>query len=942
MTLKNFKTLLMTPIGLGALVALGNVARAQTVPAQTRDKPQQSPAELRLGEVVVTGTLIRGVAPIGTHVVHISREQVQATGATTTAQLLQTIPQMGSFNNFIQPAGAFNNVTTNRPNLRDLPGFNTAGGSSTLVLVNGRRVVGMGVLSTSPDPDIVPPDMIERVEIVPDGGSAIYGSDAVAGVINFITRKRFEGVQADAQYGTADHYNTDVANLMAGHEWQSGSAIVAFNYARHSDLTGGDLGYVRTPFNSYAGLSYPALSLECSPGNVQLLAGEYLTPAFTLASRPPTVSALPFPAVPNTANQCDPSKGAGVYPAEARYSVYGTVRQNLSSRVTFELDAFYMNRRNYLPLYGSAGYPDSTLIGPPPFGTPSPFQSSNRSYPGDVFELQQVYFDLPTPLEAQHIKLGTWGVTPAVRVDLGGGWELRAHFSYGESNTTNLVAQADTTALAVATATGLFNPYDPLSSSPAALTAIDNYETYGFAHQSQENARVVADGGLFRLPGGDVKLAAGLEYDHEEFQSRNGTIVPGTQSTGFAGIAIGGVPIVAPYAPLPLVSLGRHISSVFAEVDVPIVGAGNRLPGIDALLLSVSGRYDHYSDFGGTTNPKIGVTFKPIHWFKLRGSWGKSFVAPSLADNAATTLTTANIAPTSIPFLVPPASLIASGRYPAPAAGQSNVIVLLGNHPNIQSETAQTYSIGFDVDPPFVSGLRLGVTYWHLLFNGVIDVPNFTDQADFWGNFGPLITVDPTVAQVAAAEAQANAVVGGGTPQSIYAILDARKNNTGDYRLDGLDFDVNYVHPMSWGAVELGTNADYELHREQSPFANTPFAAVPNVPSLRARVTVGANIRHFTAQAILNHTSGYGLNAPVGVLPVQTHVSGYSTIDLFFKYELSGTGFLQPLSLTLNVQNVLDKSPPDYEAQTLVLATSGYANGATIGRLIELGISKKF
>ena len=160
----------------------------------------------RPDDIVVTGTLVRGVAPPGASPITADQRYIRSTGATTVAQVLQTIPQLDSFNSLQVPLAQSAEVSTNRPNLRNLPNARTFGGATTLILVDGHRLVGMGNGSTEPDPDVLPPGIIDRVEIVPDGGSAQYGSDAVAGVINFITLRRFNGVRADASYGFADHF----------------------------------------------------------------------------------------------------------------------------------------------------------------------------------------------------------------------------------------------------------------------------------------------------------------------------------------------------------------------------------------------------------------------------------------------------------------------------------------------------------------------------------------------------------------------------------------------------------------------------------------------------------------------------------------------------------------------------------------------------------------
>jgi iron complex outermembrane receptor protein len=274
-----------------------------------------------LNEIVVTGTLIRGVVPIGTNLIGITDKDIQATGATTTAQLLQEVPQLGSFNTLQFPAAAGNTTTVNRPNLRELPGNTTAGGSTTLVLMDGHRLVGMGVTSTTPDPDIIPPGAIERIDIVPDGGSATYGADAVAGVINFITRRKFDGIMVDAQYGLGDQYHQWDANLTAGRDWGSGGLYISYNHSFHDDILGSDRGYVRT-FPDQNG----NLALTCSPGNVQVGNSIYGLP-FT------TSTAVARP------NQCNNALGTSIYPSERRDSVFARFAQDLSEAVKIDVAA---------------------------------------------------------------------------------------------------------------------------------------------------------------------------------------------------------------------------------------------------------------------------------------------------------------------------------------------------------------------------------------------------------------------------------------------------------------------------------------------------------------------------------------------------------------------------------------------------------------------------
>ncbi len=182
--------------------------QADTVSGQSLD-PEASDVPAEEADIVVTGTLLRGVAPTGTNVVSVTRDDVLVSGAASSNDLLASIPQVGNFGTVPVGSASFA-IPVVRPNIRNL---GSSGGVTTLVLVNGHRMVGAGVLQTTFDPSAIPPDIIERVEVVPDGGSAIYGSDAIGGVINFITRKRFNGVGASARYSFGDDYQGVDGNL---------------------------------------------------------------------------------------------------------------------------------------------------------------------------------------------------------------------------------------------------------------------------------------------------------------------------------------------------------------------------------------------------------------------------------------------------------------------------------------------------------------------------------------------------------------------------------------------------------------------------------------------------------------------------------------------------------------------------------------------------------
>ncbi|MET0180867.1 MAG: TonB-dependent receptor [Novosphingobium sp.] len=905
-------------------------------------------------QIVVTGTLVRGIAPPGTNVIGVTAADVEATGATTTAQLLQTIPQLGSFNALQQPIAGGNSVTVNRPNLRSLPGFNNSGGSTTLVLMDGHRIVGAGIVTTTPDPDIIPAGSIERLEIVPDGGSAIYGSDAIAGVLNFITLKRFDGIKVDGHYGFADDYHQLDTNLTAGRDWGTGSAYVAYTYAEHGNLFGRDRDYIRqfpnqTPNVATTGL----LNVTCSPGNVLIGSTFYPLPFATGAA-----------ARAGVPNQCDGNDNSTFYPSERRHSVLAGLSQEFTDSITVDMRGFYTHRRTTVtggPFQQSVNISNNVLnmfyptrrIGTEPLPT--------AANPNPTVQAVSYRFGALDGAE-QNVTLETWGLTPTVTADLGGGWQLRVLGSYSRSDTKSIIDTFNPTGLANAINNGLFNPYDPSTSNATALGTILNDQGYARTRQRLANARAVIDGELFALPGGGVKLAAGVEYIRENFRTRAAANrIPGDELTGAPSVSFNGVLLHPATTPIALVDLKRNVKSVFGEVVVPIFGADNATTLLRELTFSAAGRYDDYNDVGSTFNPKFGLTYRPIDWIKLRAAYGESFNAPSLAD-----------APDATPFTtflvgngqnLPIASLRVSGggTYPDPRPEQVTVLSFRGNDPNIAPQTAKTLSFGIDVQPPFIQGLNLSATYFRIKLKNVIGLPPAQNTQQVYREFPSSITVNPTAAQIAAVLALSpnppNLIGNVGCApqvQCIYAITNVTKQNLGDFNLEGLDVNGSYHLDTGFGGLNFGVNANYEFTREQKTdpaIATVVDLLAANNSRFKLRATAGAEIGNFLAQATFSHTEGYDLDPAIGFVGTtstgqtftsQTMVGDFNVFDLFFRYDFEGDGLTQDLQLTLNVNNVFDKDPPVFRGPQSGGPGTGIINGSTLGRLVQFGISKKF
>ena len=877
-------------------------------------------------------------------------------------QVLQTIPQLSSFNRLQVQAGQGNAGTVNRPNLRNLEGNAVAGNSTTLILLDGHRLVGAGVNSNSPDPDIIPPGALQRIEVVADGGSAIYGSDAVAGVLNFITRKRFDGLKVDGHYGIADNYHQADISGIVGKDWGSGSAYVSYNYSERGALFGRDRDFNRQFPDEGTGITRGLIDIRCNPGTVSVTNAGVTT-----------FYALPFttataPAAANTTNQCDANDFAALYPRETRHSALASISQQFGERITVDLRGFYTKRKTHLvagPFRQTAGVSVATL------NTFFPTRRTGRE--PTTGSAQSVQYQIgPTDASGQDIDLETWGLTPTLTADLGGGWQLRALGSYGRSDTVSIQRTVNTATINNAINAGLFNPYDPAGSDPAAVAAILNNQTYGRGRQRLADARLILDGELFSLPGGEVKLAAGVEYQHEQFRNLTGTnIQAGTVRTGTPALLLprAGTNVLTTIVPAVAAKdffhVTRDIKSAFGELVVPIFGEDNATTLLHELTISVAGRYDDYSDVGHTFNPKYAITWRPVDWIKLRANMGDSFNAPGLADSPLAAPATAIIAPS-----VPPPQLRVSqgGPYPDPIAGrQTASLALNGTTAGITPQTAKTFSFGADVQPPFIPGLNLSATYYHIKLSNIIAQPSpIQGDLALFRDLPSVIIVNPTLEQINAflAESVAPAqdrssgacAAGGGFPTCIYSLQRNQKQNLGVQKVGGIDLSGSYHTDTSFGSLDFGVNGNYELERKLTGDPLTPFRNTlrRNTSKYSLRATAGADIGSFRAQVTANHNAGYTLAPPVGfsgtvstgpfagqTFTQQTKVDSFTVVNLFFRYQVPDEGLFRDIELSVNVDNLFDQDPPEFRS-SITTGGLGITNGQTIGRFVQFGISKKF
>jgi len=303
----------LLPVAAAVGMILTQAAGAQNAAAGPPAATAAESAADALQEVVVTGTLIRGTQPTGSELVTIDRAAIDNIGATTTTKLMTNLPQLSSFGNLQTGTTDFANP---------VPQFNIRSSGGTLVLVNGHRLVGSGILQTTPDPSAIPVAAIERVEVLPDGASATYGSDAVDGVVNFILRDHFDGAETRASYGNGPGYHEYDLGQLLGKTWSSGGILGSFEYNSHSNFSFGSRSFYNNNTTAEGGKNH--FITNCSPPNLVVNGVSYAGPGFAPGQ-----------------NLCDPNAVTDLMPYQHRASWFLAGHQSLTDNLELRGDAYY-------------------------------------------------------------------------------------------------------------------------------------------------------------------------------------------------------------------------------------------------------------------------------------------------------------------------------------------------------------------------------------------------------------------------------------------------------------------------------------------------------------------------------------------------------------------------------------------------------------------------
>ncbi|WP_230291554.1 TonB-dependent receptor [Croceicoccus sp. Ery5] len=888
------------------IARVGNALVLQRVPADLGQDAAASDAADN--EILVTGTRIRGRAPAGAAVTTIDRSDIEQSGYATTQEILQALPQ-----NF---GGGPNETTieTNRGNASLNQNYGSGvnlrglGTGSTLVLLNGERPPMAGFAGVFTDLSMIPTIAIQRIEVLPDGASALYGSDAVAGVVNIIPRSQFEGFETTARYGLADGFDEIQAGAIGGKRWATGNIVLAHDYYRRSRLAVADRPYISEDLRRFGGGDYRAN--YANPGTIVADGQTFAIPAGQDGSN---LSASDL--VAGTQNAQDQWLGADALPFQERHALFAAARQEVMPGLEFYAQALFGSRRfdRHLRASSNNALRSVPITNPSyvdPIGTNQPIQV-RYSFVEDLG---------PESLRGRSEALGA---SSGLRFDVGQ-WLFDAHATYGTQrensvfynrvNTARLAAAlADTDP---ATAYNLLG--DGANTNPATIKLVRG-STTDSGRYTMLSGLARADGPLFQLPGGDARIALGGEYRYERFRDKPAI----SDTTTLTPVELAPTPMPDP----------RRVTAGYAELLLPLASPELGLAGLHRLDLSAAVRYEHYSDFGDTTNPKLGLSWQPFESLTLRGTWGTSFRAPTFNDLR--------------PDLATPLQFAIGLTDPASDTGLTYALILRGTVPDLGPERATSWTAGFDLEPDFMPGLTARLTYFDIDYRDRIASPA-SETLNFLINRATYASIIDAPADPAIVAAYFS---GPGyvalypiTASQVTTIIDSRTQNLASQHLNGFDFDLAYQGKFYDGAFEVGVGGSWLIGFRQALTDDAPevdiLDTLGNPVDLRLRGRASYSGPQFGASLFVNYVDGY--ENRTGAVPQQ--VDAWVTVDARISYRLAAEkGPLAGTAIALSASNLFDNDPP-FTVNNLGLTTIGYdpENASPQGRVVALQVTKSW
>ena len=845
-------------------------------PAMAQTAPEDDASTVE--EVVVTGSniasananLVTNATPIQV----ISEKTLKATSGESVANLLRNQPiSMGAS---LAPT---NNEYTGGGSSVNLRGL---GAAYTLVLINGRRFGGEDV----PDLDAVPAEAIQSIEILKNGASATYGSDAIAGVVNMKLKDRFNGVQAFASYGNTTDRDASYKRVGAlfGTSGDNFTVTGSLAYENRNGMTKDDRALTASrDYRPYGGPDRRSTSVT-TPNRITVAGVNYTID--TTRFSPGQTGTSPSDYVLRSQNDAVSTNEEGTYPPQEGFSGHWSAKYNLvDDRLVLFTDGYFSTRKQEFVALDS---PIVSVVVPAsnpynPFGVA--VSAIYKFGPNEFGPITENF-------DTTNIR-GTVGLMGKIN-----GFSYEAGFSRYEKTVkehyVNDISLAAAQAAANRTDATAFNPFGYYANSAAQLAGLSptsNYETKN--RLSTVYAKL--SGPLFTLPAGEVQFAVGAEYRKVEYTA---DFDSGWQNTVYWWNGGG----------RKNSDQSRNVSTLYGELKVPLYSSPDSM-GLSSLEIGGAARYEKYSDFGEATvgqgNLRAGFLQDSLYF---RASYAESFRAPSLAQLYATQ--SRNTEP--------------GGFYYDPVRG-GNLPVdrIVGGNLNLKPELGKSTNIGVVYLPTFVSRMSLNLDYWKVEITDLIATPDGQALLNGTSPSGS-ITRDPV---------------------TLYPTLDLRLSNGGNRTAQGVDFGANYTLPdTAFGQFTLNFNTTYTFEFKDVAGALTvdrldnyssTFGPIP-----KWRWVAGAMWQNqgWDAAFFLRYTGSYKDILP-GV--VSRRVDPYVTADLQVGHTFAETRIpmLDDTRIYAGVENLWDTELPFVAA-----STDGWDRFLADyrGRYVYMGVSKKF
>ncbi|PHV08567.1 TonB-dependent receptor [Janthinobacterium sp. BJB412] len=873
-------------------LALGVLAGTVLIAGAVRAEEQQ------IQKVEITGSSIKRIAVEGAlPVQRLSQEAIAKSGATNVADLIQALPAMQGFNIAATAAGSNSGGNVNA-SIHDI------GASYTLVLLDGRRLAPQGSGNTV-NLNAIPMSAVERVEILTDGASALYGSDAIAGVINFILKKNYRGVGAETTYTTpgdsraGQSYSASLTVGFGNLEDDRFNVIASYRHDESAPLKATERGFAKTsylPFShngqnylfdrtSTAGTMPANVTVDFNQKNVDAVG---FSPYLLKNGDCPAGHVVSSTNNGSTARNCGYNSGSTVeiVPQNKRDSFFtkatfkatddiqlftevALTRFDLTARIAPNVVTFNVDPK-------SAYYTNYVL----PYLSPAQLAAGVKSVIGNFRTYDWGTRDSQTVTDSSHFVVGAEGDIGAWSFGTGLTWSQN---KFDERYSNGYPLKAEFTALL---ANPSFNPFLPTGqTSAAAKDLIANSQFTGSIRESSTTLKGIDAHGsreLFTLPGG--KATIGLGGDLREYH-----YVQTPSDAAVAKLAYG-------LATPPAYDLSRKQYGVFAELNAPIT---------KELEMTLAGRYDSFDavenalakrslgDKMTANTYKVSARWQPAKTVLIRGSYGTGFKAPSMLD-IGQPLVRAGVTASSYSCPFP------GSEFCRPAKAAYDVVS--GGNEGLKPERSKQYSIGFRVEPN--ASFSFGADLWDVKMT---DAVSAVSEQLMFSNPEKYRSLFTTIDDISTGK--------------VYWARKRLSINIGKTHNQGVDYDLVARHRYDFGNLTANLSgtylmkSDYTMPGDDSTWTNSMNVfGINDAVSFRhlVRASVSLETGAFTNTLTANYRNGYD-DALATVRNVATnkdetfrlHVPSYTTIDWQGRFMVSKTA-----SIRAGIKNLLNREPP--------------------------------